>query len=46
MSWRRGQAYVQDLHDRVLAAEGATLREAAERVPALKIEAEVQWLSP
>ncbi|MDB5317235.1 MAG: hypothetical protein JWO24_3079, partial [Rhodospirillales bacterium] len=26
MAWRRGQAYGQDLRDRVLAAEGETVR--------------------
>ena len=31
MSWRRGQAYGQDLRDRVLAAPGWLLREVAER---------------
>ena len=31
MSWRRGQAYGQDLRDRVLAAPDLTLRQAAER---------------
>jgi hypothetical protein len=30
MSWRKGQAYGQDLRDRVLAAPGV-LREVAER---------------
>ncbi|MDB5381312.1 MAG: hypothetical protein JWO26_944, partial [Rhodospirillales bacterium] len=29
--WRRGQAYGQDLRDRVLAAEGETVRQIAER---------------
>ncbi len=31
MAWRRGQAYSQDLRDRVLASEGLTLQQAAER---------------
>ena len=31
MSWRRGQAYGQDLRDRVLAMAGAPVREVAER---------------
>jgi len=31
MSWRRGQAYSQDLRDRVLAANTLSAREAAER---------------
>lgn len=31
MGWRRGQAYSQDLRDRVLAAEDESAREAAER---------------
>ena len=31
MAWRRGQAYGQDLRDRVLAAEGEPIREVAER---------------
>jgi transposase len=31
MVWRRGQAYAQDLRDRVLGAQGATIREVAER---------------
>jgi len=31
MAWRRGQAYGQDLRDWVLAAEGASVREIAER---------------
>lgn len=31
MSWRRGQAYAQDLRERVLAATDLTLRQAAER---------------
>ena len=31
MAWRRGQAYSQDLRDRVLAAEKLTARQAAER---------------
>jgi transposase len=31
MAWRRGQAYGQDLRDRVLAATDLTLRQAAER---------------
>jgi transposase len=32
MMWRRGQAYGQDLRDRVLASSGASLREVAERL--------------
>ena len=32
MAWRRGQAYGQDLRDRVLAAEGEPIREVAERL--------------
>jgi transposase len=32
MTWRRGQAYGQDLRDRVLASSGASLREVAERL--------------
>ena len=32
MAWRRGQAYGQDLRDRVLAAEGEPVREVAERL--------------
>ena len=32
MAWRRGQAYGQDLRDRVLAAEGLPVREVAERL--------------
>lgn len=31
MGWRRGQAYSQDLRDRVLAADELSAREAAER---------------
>lgn len=31
MGWRRGQAYSQDLRDRVLAADEESAREAAER---------------
>ena len=31
MSWRRGQAYGQDLRDRVLGVPGLLLREVAER---------------
>ena len=31
VAWRRGQAYSQDLRDRVLAAETLTARQAAER---------------
>ena len=31
MAWRRGQAYAQDLRDRVLAADDLSAREAAER---------------
>jgi transposase len=31
MAWRRGQAYSQDLRDRVLAADDLSAREAAER---------------
>ena len=31
MSWRRGQAYVQDLRDRVLNAQGS-LSEVAQRI--------------
>lgn len=31
MSWRRGQAYGQDLRDRVLACRDLTLAQAAER---------------
>ena len=31
MSWRRGQAYGQDLRDRVLGVPGLRLREVAER---------------
>ena len=31
MGWRRGQAYGQDLRDRVLAAPDLSLRQAAER---------------
>lgn len=31
MGWRRGQAYGQDLRERVLAAADLTLRQAAER---------------
>lgn len=31
MGWRRGQAYSQDLRDRVLAADDLSAREAAER---------------
>ena len=31
MSWRRGQAYAQDLRERVLAATSLTLRQAAAR---------------
>jgi transposase len=31
MTWRRGQTYSQDLRDRVLAADGLTARQAAER---------------
>jgi transposase len=30
-SWRRGQPYSQDLRERVLAADGLSAREAAER---------------
>lgn len=30
-SWRRGQAYSQDLRERVLATDGLSAREAAER---------------
>src|SRR3712207_9180703 len=32
MAWRRGQAYGQDLRDRVLAAAGLPVREVAERL--------------
>ena len=32
MAWRRGQAYGQDLRDRVLAAEGETVRMVAARL--------------
>lgn len=32
MAWRRGQAYGQDLRDRVLAADGEPIREVAERL--------------
>jgi hypothetical protein len=32
MAWRRGQAYGQDLRDRVLSAEGEPIREVAERL--------------
>jgi transposase len=32
MAWRRGQAYGQDLRDRVLAAEGETVRQIAARL--------------
>lgn len=32
MGWRRGQAYSQDLRDRVLAAEGEAVRDVAERL--------------
>ena len=32
MAWRRGQAYSQDLRDRVLAADGESAREVAERL--------------
>ncbi len=31
MAWRRGQAYAQDLRDRVLACRDLTLAQAAER---------------
>jgi transposase len=31
MAWRRGQAYAQDLRDRVLACRNLTLAQAAER---------------
>jgi transposase len=31
MGWRRGQAYSQDLRDRVLAVDQLTARQAAER---------------
>jgi len=31
LSWRRGQAYSQDLRERVLAAEGLSARQAATR---------------
>src|SRR5690242_11114954 len=30
-SWRRGQAYSQDLRERVLAADGLSARQAADR---------------
>jgi transposase len=30
-SWRRGQAYSQDLRDRVLAADAPSARQAADR---------------
>ncbi len=32
MAWRRGQAYSQDLRDRVLAADGESAREVADRL--------------
>lgn len=32
MPWRRGQAYGQDLQDRVLAADGEPIREVDERL--------------
>jgi transposase len=32
MAWRRGQAYGQDLRDRVPAAEGEPVREVAQRL--------------
>ena len=32
MAWRRGQAYGQDLRDRVLAADGEPIREVAQRL--------------
>ena len=32
MAWRRGQAYSQDLRERVLAADGEPIREVAERL--------------
>ncbi len=32
MGWRRGQAYGQDLRDRVLAADGEPIREVAQRL--------------
>jgi transposase len=32
MAWRRGQAYGQDLRDRVLAADGEPVRGVAERL--------------
>lgn len=32
MAWRRGQSYSQDLRDRVLAAEGESARDVAERL--------------
>ena len=32
MAWRRGQTYSQDLRDRVLAADGESAREVAERL--------------
>jgi len=32
MGWRRGQAYSQDLRDRVLAANGESAREVADRL--------------
>ena len=32
MGWRRGQTYSQDLRDRVLAADGESAREVAERL--------------
>jgi hypothetical protein len=32
MAWRRGQAYGQELRDRVLAAEALPAREVAERL--------------
>jgi transposase len=30
--WRRGQAYSQDLRDRVLAADGESARDVADRL--------------
>ena len=48
MAWRRGQAYGQDLRDRVLASGGAPLREVAERFGVspsyvAKVRARLRW---